>query len=370
MESSINETNGTITPDFLPALFSTEFQRHETTHTNLGTDARSSDERFYLQHSLTSHEQGTLLAWTLLIALVTITGNSFILVSSVKYNAIRLDRISIILIRNLAASDLGQGLYFVTLVAPIVTQRNVYGDLACYALSSLSHVFMGTSTIFLSALTTSKLTSLISPLRSNIRRYRRGRRISYAIWCLMVLCIAVLLSAALLPGHFRVRYSSASFKCISDFYKSGPLRSITIVIVVGFSLAPLITNLVTTPWMIFYVAKVRGINRQAVLTLLGISAAYFLFFLPTAVFYLLDVVLTEEEKSSYWFALLFRFAIQAANMNSFINPLIYFITIHSFEGFVKMITGKFWERMARSVRRAQWRVIIFFSVGRQQNTDT
>ena len=341
----------------IPNLFTTAFQMEDTTQRS----HLPSDASFWFQHPLTNPEQAVLVTWTMLVALIAVAGNTFILVSSIRYNAIRLDRISIILIRNLAASDLGYGLCITTTPVLIITQRNVYGDLACYIISTLSHFFMGTSCIFLSALMASKISSLIFPLHSNIRRYRRGRHISYAIWILMVVFIAVTLTAALIPGDFSVVYSSASFKCFSEFYQKGPLRIVAPIVAIIFFLLPLLVILVTTVWIICYVAKVRGIHRQAVITLMAISAAFVLSYLPTGVFYLLEEVLDQDAKSGYWFSALFRFSLQAANVNFMVNPLIYLVTIKSFAGYTKMLTGKFSVKFNRKRRRIGRRVVTLFS---------
>lgn len=306
----------------------------------------------WFQHSLSETEQTVLLSWTVLGTLVAVTGNTVVLVSSLKYNAIRLDRISIVLIRNLAIADLGHGLYIMTTVPLIVTQSNVYGDLPCYILSTFSNFSMGASFVFVSALNASKLSTLIFPLQSNMRRYRRGRRISYTIWFLMTVFIVVISLPALLPGNLNVIYSSASLRCFSRFYSTGPVSILVPLIAMVFLLVPLLVVMVTTFWLLGYVARVRGINRQAILTLLSISATFLLSCLPTCIFYLFKEVSVQGDKSAFWLGVLFRLSVQAVNLNSMANPFIYLITVQSFAGFVKMIFGRLWVRFYRTL----WRV--------------
>ena len=315
----------------------------------------------WLQHTYSDPEKALLLAWTLLGALVAVTGNSVVLVSSLKYNAIRLDRISIVLIRNLAVADLGHGLYLITTAVLVITQSNVFGDTACYIISTTSNFFMGASFVFVSALNASKLSTLIFPLTSNMRRYRRGRRISYTIWFLMTVFIAVILVPVLLPGNLHVLYSSSSLRCISQFYsESGPVRLLAPLIAMVFTLVPLLVIIVTTIWLICYVAKLRGISRQTLLTLLCVSSTSLFSFLPACLFYLVQELVGDSEKSAYWFGVLFRVSVQVVNVNSMANPLIYFFTVQSFAGFAKMIAGKFWVRFYRAlwgVRRRVRRVL-------------
>ena len=311
----------------------------------------------WLQHTYSGSEQALLLSWTLLGALVAVTGNSVVLVSSLKYNAIRLDRISIVLIRNLAVADLGHGLYLMTTTVLIITQSNVFGDTACYIISTISNFFMGASFVFVSALNANKLSTLIFPLKSNMRRYRRGRRISYTIWFLMTVFIVVILIPVLLPGNLHVLYSSASLRCLSQFYsESGPVRLLAPLVAMVFTLVPLLVIVVTTVWLIYYVAKVRGISRQTLLTLLCVSLTSLFSFLPTCLFYLAQELVEDSEKSAYWSRVFFRVAVQVVNVNSMANPLIYLFTVQSFGGFVKMIAGKIWVRFYRNLWGVRRRV--------------
>lgn len=84
--------------------------------------------RTYLHYtSLNPAEHSALISWIITVSIFTILGNGAVLISSIKFNAIKVDRISIILIRNLAIADLGYGVYLGLTAGYVFTRSNIFG---------------------------------------------------------------------------------------------------------------------------------------------------------------------------------------------------------------------------------------------------
>ena len=80
---------------------------------------------------LISQQHITILTWLFFTAFLSTVGNIIVLVSSIKYNAIHLDRVSIILIRNLALADLGFGLSLFSSAMKEAMGWSVFGYRIC-----------------------------------------------------------------------------------------------------------------------------------------------------------------------------------------------------------------------------------------------
>ena len=74
-----------------------------------------------------------LLTYNSLVILLGMVGNSLVLVGSVKYNAIRMEENSVILLEHVAAADVMATLFqFVPMMATLAAERWVLGKFLCY----------------------------------------------------------------------------------------------------------------------------------------------------------------------------------------------------------------------------------------------
>ena len=278
-----------------------------------------------------------ILSWTSLIASIAIFWNGVVLISSTKYHAIRLDKVSIILIRNLAISDLGYGISMVFYIVNIATGENFFGKVPCYVITMCSFSFLASSGSFLATLNSNKLISLLFPLQSTTRSYKRGYIISIVIWVSVSICHLIYLLVTLIPMDFKIEYNHFTYKCaISKEPKNSYRVIFGAVLNIVFTLTPTLTIVVTTLWMIKYVMKVRGILKQGVVTLLVVSMVFCLSILPAVVYFILRQALSDQAKDSQWFTHLYRVVLLSIHTNSAASPLCYLITIKSFGAFVKM----------------------------------
>lgn len=112
-------------------------------------------------------EKYLLILWSTASALFSTLGNTTVLVAALKYNSIKLDRVSVILIINTAIADLG---FTLTCIVPsifnVFAERSVFGTGLSSVFNLADEVFLAADIYLLCCLNISKLTSLLQPLRT------------------------------------------------------------------------------------------------------------------------------------------------------------------------------------------------------------
>ena len=118
-----------------------------------------------------------LVGWNVISVLLSLLGNTFVLVASKHGKAVKLDRVSIVLLENLAVSDIGISLF--TILPPlfwlyILNPGSCYATYVTTWLSKITIVpawtFMTTGILLLPFLNCCKLFSLLFPLRARTWR--------------------------------------------------------------------------------------------------------------------------------------------------------------------------------------------------------
>ena len=114
-----------------------------------------------------------LTGWNIVTVFLSLLGNTFVLVASKYGKAIKLDRVSIVLLENLAVADIGTSLFvIVPSIIWLFTSKHE-GDHSSYVTSWMvrimrvpSMVFMAAGMLLISILNCCKLFSLLFPLRA------------------------------------------------------------------------------------------------------------------------------------------------------------------------------------------------------------
>ena len=276
-------------------------------------------------------ERYFILLWSTFCALVSIPGNTSVLVASGWYHAIRLDNVSVILIRNLAAADL---VYAITVILPttwsVLQQKWVLGPFLCNVQFFLGYLTCLAGVILVCTLNISKLTTLLFPLHARTRAKRTGRFISLLIWGII---LVALLPVVLWVVTGLVEFSSSSFKCDGTYDASNGQWWLPVYSII-FGLLPIILVVVTTVWLLHFVKKVRGLQKQSVITNIIISVVYIVAIFPYVVLQGSYIAL-DPEKNKMFYEYFYRFSVFVIWINSTANPLIYYFTILSYHNFVK-----------------------------------
>ena len=130
-------------------------------------------------------QKGALVTWCFSLGLFSILGNSLVLVSSVKYKAIKLDRISVQLIRHISIADIGYAfcVLFQTGIA-LLLNRWPYGHALC-EVSVYFQYFLALADInMIWVLNVAKLMCILKPLDARLRSRKSGLWLVAGMWVL------------------------------------------------------------------------------------------------------------------------------------------------------------------------------------------
>jgi hypothetical protein len=151
-----------------------------------GTPAPAPGQIIHFTHyQLPPYSAALLITWSVLTAVVSLAGNSLILLGTIKHNAIRLDKLSLVLIKNLAVSDLSNALFVVIPgIVTLHTGRALLRDnlLICTALSYLQFIVPIFNSLSVCALSLNKLLILLNPLKTLNGGGRAGWCVAVGAW--------------------------------------------------------------------------------------------------------------------------------------------------------------------------------------------
>jgi hypothetical protein len=227
-----------------------------------------------------------LVAWSILTLTFSLAGNITVLIATMKYKAIKFDKVSVILIENIATADLGDTIFVIlpTTWAILADQSNVahffshnkFGELLCYGVAHLQYLFPLASSVMICALNVSKLSCLIFPLRARNRSSTMGYLIAAAAWGAYLIRFAVSLW-----DHDKVIYGhwEKGFRCGTDELES---TSQWVDVVMGLLTVglPGVLLILTLSLLLCHVHRLVGLQRQAVLVNILISTTFILSFAP------------------------------------------------------------------------------------------
>jgi hypothetical protein len=155
--------------------------------------------------SANAPERFMMATWSIFTALACIGGNVVVLIGSLKYKAVKLDKITVVLIENLATADTCYAAFY---IAPrfvnLIADGNVLGDTIGSSTLRLGYTAAAASILLITSLNISKLTCLLDPLGALSRSAQKGRLIAITIWCLAAASVAIIdcISSAIETGGF------------------------------------------------------------------------------------------------------------------------------------------------------------------------
>ena len=267
------------------------------------------------------------------VAISSLIGDSTILVASIKYKAIKLQKTIVVLIQHIAVCDLM--VVFMDVVPKIISifaDKWVFGSLACEVITYARMLFLFASIILICAMTTSKMLHLKYPFRS----VRISAKTAH------VACLACWTVAVLLPILFKlfsggiIYFSYRSYQCNLSV-KIHFLKVITIVL---FLLSATCLVVATTTYIFVKAIKtarrVRGdLKWQGTVATLFTALFYIVSVAPQAIYPVLEYIYRSEDgRNTYLFIYFYRVVVTFPFINTVSNFYIYCLTITSFREFV------------------------------------
>ena len=288
--------------------------------------------------TITDPERYVLISWSSLSLLGSVFGNSLILLAKIRYKAIRLDKVSVELIKNIAVSDLMMGLFAVhpSLVA-LVYNAWPYGTLLCkityYIAGPISYV---AAVLQVCALHLNKIYTLAFPLRAVGRSRKLGYKICAVVWLLTALNPISLIAVDSSDVQFEYR----AYRCMYGY--SAPIwKRLLLSNVIIFNLLPNIIVAVTTVSLMVIVKRARGrVNKQGIFTALYVGLAYLIANGPLS-FYIIffrpiiSRLTSSPEEIKFYGDKVYTFVSFIMFLNCFANCFVYYRSVMSFKLFVR-----------------------------------
>ena len=290
-----------------------------------------------LDLQLSTPQLVTLATYNSLATLLGLTGNIIILYSSLRYNAIQLDQISMLFIQNLAVADI---FYIFCNVLPctitLLKGKYVLGDVYCFISAHLSFCPACLNTLTILTLTAHKLRTVCDPLHFSVTT-RTAKIVILAIWFIATIPMDVSIGF-----KSKAVFIQNSAKCFSTIYGPGGTSSTVFRVVIGSLIfVPLlgITIFNTILCVIAYRSSTRDSanaarsGTKALTTVCMLSGVFIISWTP----YIIYVMWKSEEMG--------LIGIQAISLDSFVNPILYTFTNKRFGRYVMsvargMILGK------------------------------
>ena len=256
-------------------------------------------------------------------------GNSIVIYSSIRYNAVKLDRISLIFTQHLALADI---LYIFVVVFPrsitFMAGKYVLGNGYCF-LSAQFAFFPGTvNSLIVLSITGYRLRMITSPF-STVSTNSVFVHLA-VIWVVGLTGIVLSLSY-----HSSSFFDPVSLACVSGIYTVGGTATLLLNVMVGAIIfIPLIA--VTIMNFILVVVAIKSANRHneypnfwGLLTVCCLSGFYIISWVP---FIIYMVVETSEFPAPPSLRLVGFYCIF---LNTFCNPILYTFTNKRFGRHVK-----------------------------------
>ena len=300
------------------------------------------------------HNSGERCLWIiylLIVLLSSLIGDSIILIASIKYNAIKLNKFLVTIMQHIAVCDILASLSYVlpTLIS-LIANEWILGEVIAYVHIYLDTASMVGSNILICALICSKLLLLEFPLHARKWTVTKAHVACSCIWLLAFSIPALRL--CLDKGFiFDFIHYNINYNFISQHSKAKHI-AITSVSVLSMDI-PVVIVILTTCWTLVHLIRSRKAARrvggdqrfQGIVTVVTTAIVFCISVLPYQIVALV-VVYCSDLLQHHHGTKLRRFFESLTTFNIMINVFIYGLTVPSFKKFlsIKTITMLSWLR--------------------------
>ena len=268
-------------------------------------------------------------------------GNGTVLYSSIRYNAIKLDKISLIFVKNLAMADI---LYTIFAIFPnfitFSARSWILGKGWCFVSAHLS-IVPGLASIFIVlCITFYRLVLLVSPFQ--ITRCITARIIAGTLWMIAII-FAVSFGMAY---KSKSQFNPDNGTCMSSVYKDPAARNTVAILTVLFIMLPML--FITIANVILCVIAFRH-SRSTRITLNNgesrrnkglvmiclLSGMFVASWLPYIIYNSIKATTSRLQQDGEISQVLDILSFHCIFINSFGNPILYSLTNKRFGKYVK-----------------------------------
>ena len=280
------------------------------------------------------------IVWGTISFILGITGNVFVLYATIAHNAIKLDKMSVWIVKNLAVTDIFNCvlvllpillLQYGKLSNTILSNRTLVSIMACYLYS-----FFLANSYLVNFLSINKLLRCMSPLR-NLDSSRRQRLTVTMVTVFICSLPTLWLAYGFLGGFLCVREEWRSvdylgaLKIASTFPNDAIIGSVRKIItyVLGsvLTILPCITLIIINSALIILAVKKSnsGINKRNMMIVVLVTSLFLSSLIPFFLLFILKQLPQEYKELSRSFLYL----------STWTNPFIYFAVNPTFRKFIE-----------------------------------
>ena len=272
----------------------------------------------------------------LIVVVISLVGDSIILIASIKYNAFKLNKITVVLIRHIAVNDL---LYSVGAIGPgmisaIYNTGNPYRFLD-YVRFAVAYYTAPVGSILISVFTLSKVLLLKYPFRVGLLSTRQANKMCVGVWifCLHVPILPLVINKNDVVFDYRTYYCTYIYT--SKIWQTLlPVQALVVLFIPN-------TIVIVSTVMLLKEAKQAAKEHQKSLRWQGITTVgftalvYTVSFLPYN-FYLIaePFVAKDPVNPGPFYIEFFRAANGFIILHVLSNFFVYSLTVESFRSFL------------------------------------
>ena len=282
-------------------------------------------------------EKYAYVGWRMFVVICSLLGDTTILVASIKYKAFRLNRIVVVLIEHVAATDL---LQVVCNLSPsmisAIFNRQGSSKILCYVEFFITYYLNTASAAFIAAMTLGKLLLLKHPLRAATWSKEKVHKVCVGIW---------LVSIYVPLMHLLVDKDDVTFDCrlysCAYLYTKSVWKKLMPVLALLALFAPNVTIITSTVLILKEARKfVRRTHEklrwQGITTVVLTATVYTLSILPITVYFIAKPLIEKNQSvPGPFFKEFFRLGHGIMGCNFLANFFVYSLTVDSFRSFLK-----------------------------------
>ena len=263
----------------------------------------------------------------IIIVILGITGNTIVLIGSIRYQAIEMDRASIVLLENIAFADLLQTIVrYIPMLLTLCAERWVMGPVMCLVTSFVRFVPIGCEMLLIAATSCYRLHRILNPLNPQIGTVKLKLLIA-AAW-VFTINWPLALSFDHSPG---ASYDPSRLLCFPGYNLTAE-KSFDVEPIVGLinCFLPIFITIICNVVILATLARSRGrnsINLKSLRTVLIICLTFVISYIPTLVF----LIIGKKIRSPPWMWIMLYY-VQGINVVA--NPFIYTSTNNRFKLFM------------------------------------
>ena len=300
------------------------------------------------EHKLKDDDQRYgLVAFLLIVVLSSLIGDSIILLASVRYDAIKLNKFIVAIMQHIAVCDLLQSVFLVLpSAASILAGEWIFKDIIL-GQYSLIHIInslsVKSSNVLICLLTVGKLTLLKYPLRTRHWNKKMAHLACGLVWFFAFIAVGIFTFG--MPYRYGFLYVFYIITAQMTEDVTGKFENATVII---FNVLPPIAVLLSTGVILHHLFKARRVSYrsggsmrwQGMVTVSATAVVFLVSTLPHVVTYFIFLADPERRKKlmteSYgMYLFLNRVSYFLGYLNIMSNFYIYSLTVPSFRTFLK-----------------------------------